>query len=72
LSGRGKEDGLAKRGGSYKFEKRQKELAKQKKKQKKLERKHRRVANLEQEESELADEDEPAGGDLVPLDEGDV
>ena len=34
-----KEDGLARKSGSYKFEKRQKELRKQKKRQEKLRRK---------------------------------
>ncbi len=35
---------MSRKGGSYKFEKRQKELAKQKKKQKKLERKQQKRA----------------------------
>lgn len=61
----GKEVGLPRRSGSYKYEKRQKELRKQKKKQEKLARKRQRA-------EERSPGSEDGAADPGDLDSGDV
>jgi hypothetical protein len=62
---------LARRSGSYKFEKRQKELKKQKKKREKLERRHRKPEGVEDEAvepGETSTEDEADADTSAPVD----